>query len=104
VTWADAIVQPNVRQSTCKSRATHLIANASAEEKWCYVISENLWKVKCQDRVQSLVGHHHILVFHVQRDAARHAQHSPGSADGPLRRHVPVVVDAPDSHVGLVGR
>src|SRR3979411_278229 len=61
-------------------------------------------KVKGENSVQSFIRNHHVLILHVKRNSAWHPQYTFGSAYGPLRRNIAIVVDVPDSYIGFVRR
>src|SRR6516162_6481161 len=64
---------------------------------------KDLRKVECQHGVQAFVGNQHVLVLHVERDAAGHSQDTVRSADGPPGGDVAAVADAPHADVRFVG-
>ena len=64
---------------------------------------EHFGEVKRHDGIQMLIGDDEAFVSGVEGHSAHHPQHTFRPADGPSRRHISIVVDAPDPNKAVLG-
>src|ERR1700674_5627782 len=82
-------------------RSTPVDSHVIFQERSCL---KQFGKVKGKNGVQSFIRDEHVLILHIKRDTSWHSQYAFGSAYRPFRWNVAIVVDAPDSYVGFIGR